>query len=253
MRKRLSSLKLSIASFHLCRPKRSDAIHPAAAAYCLSPFNPKASDINYPSRHPAPPPTTPDETVSAIRRKIASTAFDYSRSWSDCSTESLEFAGRSNEGRINNYMNKITEAEFGDDDEQMENQKVHCVDQEPVDEYYETGSLPRFSFSTISFDESMESEEEKQQRAAEDCGGRRRKGRKRVKEEAMAVVKKSSNPKEDFKRSMMEMISEKEIYEEEELEELLRCLLSLNSRHYQGHIVEAFSEIWEEIFCGFNI
>ncbi|CAN1323471.1 Transcription repressor OFP8 [Linum perenne] len=66
--------------------------------------------------------------------------------------------------------------------------------------------------------------------------------------EAMAVVKKSSNPKEDFKRSMLEMISEREIYDGKELEELLQCLLSLNSRQYHSDIVEAFSDIWKVLF-----
>lgn len=66
--------------------------------------------------------------------------------------------------------------------------------------------------------------------------------------ESMAVVKKSEDPHEDFKRSMMEMIMEKQIFEAKELEELLHCFLTLNSRHYQGVIVEAFSEIWELLF-----
>ncbi|KAM1133322.1 hypothetical protein ACFX19_043293 [Malus domestica] len=66
--------------------------------------------------------------------------------------------------------------------------------------------------------------------------------------ESVAVVKKSEDPYEDFRRSMMEMIMEKQIFEAKELEELLRCFLTLNSRHYQDVIVEAFSEIWELLF-----
>ncbi|KAL6216132.1 hypothetical protein ACLB2K_009358 [Fragaria x ananassa] len=66
--------------------------------------------------------------------------------------------------------------------------------------------------------------------------------------ESMAVVKKSEDPYEDFKKSMMEMIMEKQIFEARELEELLHCFLTLNSRHYQGVIVEAFSEIWKLVF-----
>ncbi|XP_050233298.1 transcription repressor OFP7-like [Mercurialis annua] len=67
--------------------------------------------------------------------------------------------------------------------------------------------------------------------------------------ESVAVVKKSENPYEDFKRSMLEMILEKQMFEENELEELLQCFLSLNSRQYHGVIIEAFSEIWEILFC----
>ncbi|CAN6682639.1 unnamed protein product [Malus baccata var. baccata] len=66
--------------------------------------------------------------------------------------------------------------------------------------------------------------------------------------ESVAVVKKSEDPFEDFRRSMMEMIMEKQIFEAKELEELLHCFLTLNSRHYQDVIVEAFSEIWELLF-----
>ncbi|CAL9027059.1 unnamed protein product [Prunus brigantina] len=67
--------------------------------------------------------------------------------------------------------------------------------------------------------------------------------------ESFAVVKKSEDPYEDFKRSMMEMILEKQMFDERELEQLLHCFLSLNSREHHGVIVEAFAEIWEALFC----
>ncbi|KAK8497495.1 hypothetical protein V6N13_053257 [Hibiscus sabdariffa] len=80
--------------------------------------------------------------------------------------------------------------------------------------------------------------------------------------ESFAVVKKSEDPYEDFKRSMMDMILEKQMFEEKDLEQLLHCFLSLNSRHHHGVIVQAFSEIWEALFsprstgfrvsCAFN-
>ncbi|KAK8652948.1 hypothetical protein V6N13_126969 [Hibiscus sabdariffa] len=66
--------------------------------------------------------------------------------------------------------------------------------------------------------------------------------------ESFAVVKKSEDPYEDFKRSMMDMILEKQMFEEKDLEQLLHCFLSLNSRHHHGVIVQAFSEIWEALF-----
>ena len=66
--------------------------------------------------------------------------------------------------------------------------------------------------------------------------------------ESYAVVKKTENPYEDFKRSMLEMILEKQMFETTDLEELLHCFLSLNSRVHHGVIVEAFSEIWEILF-----
>ncbi|XP_042507592.1 transcription repressor OFP7 [Macadamia integrifolia] len=67
--------------------------------------------------------------------------------------------------------------------------------------------------------------------------------------ESFAVIKRSEDPYEDFKRSMLEMIVEKQMFEERELEQLLHCFLSLNSRQHHGVIVEAFSEIWEAFFC----
>ncbi|KAG6666513.1 hypothetical protein CIPAW_01G035600 [Carya illinoinensis] len=67
--------------------------------------------------------------------------------------------------------------------------------------------------------------------------------------ESFAVVKKSEDPYEDFKRSMMEMILEKQMFDDKDLEQLLHCFLSLNAREHHGVIVQAFSEIWEALFC----
>ncbi|OIT39940.1 PREDICTED: transcription repressor OFP7-like [Nicotiana attenuata] len=66
--------------------------------------------------------------------------------------------------------------------------------------------------------------------------------------ESFAIVKKSADPYEDFKNSMKEMIIEKQMFEAEDLEQLLLCFLSLNSRQHHAIIVEAFAEIWEELF-----
>ena len=79
-----------------------------------------------------------------------------------------------------------------------------------------------------------------------ECSGVRGIGKVR---ESYAVVKKTQNPYEDFMRSMLEMILEKQMFETKDLEELLHCFLSLNSRVHHGVIVEAFSEIWEILFC----
>ncbi|KAK8642443.1 hypothetical protein V6N13_011786 [Hibiscus sabdariffa] len=69
--------------------------------------------------------------------------------------------------------------------------------------------------------------------------------------ESVAVVTESEDPYEDFKRSMLEMILEKQIFEAKDLEQLLQCFLSLNSREYHEIIVEAFTEIWEALFCDY--
>ncbi|CAL5383604.1 unnamed protein product [Camellia sinensis] len=52
--------------------------------------------------------------------------------------------------------------------------------------------------------------------------------------DSFAVVKESVDPYEDFKASMMEMILAKQLFEERDLEQLLECFLSLNSRHHYG-------------------
>ncbi|XP_054786746.1 transcription repressor OFP8 [Prosopis cineraria] len=69
----------------------------------------------------------------------------------------------------------------------------------------------------------------------------------RVKD-TFAVVKQSSDPYNDFRTSMVEMIVEKQIFAPEDLENLLQCFLSLNSHNHHKIIVEVFTEIWEALF-----
>ncbi|GMP98609.1 hypothetical protein CsSME_00046429 [Camellia sinensis var. sinensis] len=66
--------------------------------------------------------------------------------------------------------------------------------------------------------------------------------------ESFAAVKKSKDPYEDFKRSIMEMILEKQMFEVRDWEQLLVCFFSLNSHHRYRIIVEAFTDIWETLF-----
>ncbi|KAG2713140.1 hypothetical protein I3760_04G161200 [Carya illinoinensis] len=67
--------------------------------------------------------------------------------------------------------------------------------------------------------------------------------------DSYAVVKSSSDPYNDFRTSMVEMIVEKQIFAAKDLEQLLQCFLSLNSYHHHKVIVEVFTEIWESLFC----
>ncbi|XP_062081592.1 transcription repressor OFP1-like [Humulus lupulus] len=62
--------------------------------------------------------------------------------------------------------------------------------------------------------------------------------------ESFAVVKSSIDPQSDFKESMVEMIVENNIKGSKDLEELLACYLSLNSKEYHDIIVKAFEQIW---------
>jgi uncharacterized protein (TIGR01568 family) len=64
----------------------------------------------------------------------------------------------------------------------------------------------------------------------------------------VAVVKESA----DFRRSMLQMVVEKEIVAGPELRELLHRFLSLNSPCHHHLILRAFAEIWEEVFAGYD-
>ncbi|KAI3714624.1 hypothetical protein L6452_21582 [Arctium lappa] len=66
--------------------------------------------------------------------------------------------------------------------------------------------------------------------------------------DSVAVVKKSNDPHEDFRVSMLEMIVERQIFGGEDLENLLKCFISLNSEEHHGVILEVFTEIWETLF-----
>ncbi|KAL7198137.1 hypothetical protein ACSBR2_020623 [Camellia fascicularis] len=70
----------------------------------------------------------------------------------------------------------------------------------------------------------------------------------RIGGESVAVEKDSDDPYLDFRRSMLQMILEKEIYAKDDLRELLNCFLQLNSPYYHGVIVRAFTDIWNGVF-----
>ncbi|KAD3067898.1 hypothetical protein E3N88_35778 [Mikania micrantha] len=66
--------------------------------------------------------------------------------------------------------------------------------------------------------------------------------------DSFAVAKKSSNPHEDFRVSMVEMIVGKQIFEAEGLTKLFECFISLNSDEHHRVIFEVFTEILEAMF-----
>ncbi|KAJ9167814.1 hypothetical protein P3X46_019407 [Hevea brasiliensis] len=70
--------------------------------------------------------------------------------------------------------------------------------------------------------------------------------------ESFAVVKSSSDPYNDFRTSMVEMIVEKQIFASKDLKQLLQCFLSLNSSHHHSIIIEVFTEIWEALFSSWS-
>jgi uncharacterized protein (TIGR01568 family) len=72
--------------------------------------------------------------------------------------------------------------------------------------------------------------------------------------DSFAIEKESDEPYEDFRNSILQMILERDIYSEKDLQELLECFLQLNAKCHHHVIVEAFMEICEKIFpkkvCG---
>ncbi|KAK6917736.1 Ovate protein family, C-terminal [Dillenia turbinata] len=65
--------------------------------------------------------------------------------------------------------------------------------------------------------------------------------------ETFAVVKCSFDPQQDFRDSMVEMITEKRIRRPDEMEELLACYLALNSDAYHDLIIKVFRQVWFEL------
>ncbi|XP_031480886.1 transcription repressor OFP7-like [Nymphaea colorata] len=65
--------------------------------------------------------------------------------------------------------------------------------------------------------------------------------------ESFPVVKRSTDPYKDFKMSMIEMITEKQMCDAADLEQLLYCFLSLNAPQHHGVIVRVFSDIWNAL------
>ncbi|ONK77471.1 uncharacterized protein A4U43_C02F6860 [Asparagus officinalis] len=61
------------------------------------------------------------------------------------------------------------------------------------------------------------------------------------------MAKSSSEPRKEFRESMMEMIRENGLMTVKDLEELLECYLCLNSKEYHRVIIEVFEEIWFDI------
>ncbi|KAF8107587.1 hypothetical protein N665_0119s0052 [Sinapis alba] len=65
--------------------------------------------------------------------------------------------------------------------------------------------------------------------------------------ESFAVVKCSSDPRKDFRDSMIEMIMENGINQPEELKELLVCYLRLNSDEYHDMIINVFQQVHNDL------
>ncbi|XP_051126029.1 transcription repressor OFP5-like [Andrographis paniculata] len=76
---------------------------------------------------------------------------------------------------------------------------------------------------------------------------RERKADDRTIFDSFAVIKTSTNPCQDFRDSMVEMINEKGIKQPEELEELLASYLTLNQDGHHELIINVFLEVCFEL------
>jgi len=65
--------------------------------------------------------------------------------------------------------------------------------------------------------------------------------------ESFAIVKCSYDPRRDFRESMVEMILKNDICESKDLQELVRCYISLNSDEYHPIILEVFEQIQSDL------
>lgn len=64
----------------------------------------------------------------------------------------------------------------------------------------------------------------------------------------VATEKSSYDPREDFRESMVEMITTNRIYEPKDLRSLLNYYVSMNSQEYRGVILEVFHEVCTYMF-----
>lgn len=64
----------------------------------------------------------------------------------------------------------------------------------------------------------------------------------------VAMEKSSNDPREDFRESIVEMITTNKIYEPKDLRRLLNCYVSMNSEEYQGTILEVFHDVCASLF-----
>ncbi|KAF9688541.1 hypothetical protein SADUNF_Sadunf02G0207700 [Salix dunnii] len=252
-----------ITLFQLCRSKDPSCPEAprAPAIHRLSTFSPKALDINYPCNVPAPPPSTPYYKCQVSRKTISVGCKCQSLScphcyMSDWSVESLDFARKK---EVRWQANPHLNLPFSFSDESGDIHSLDTIARQPG--YYETFKKPIGNrkvsnlkkIKNVGQQVSLSKwKRSKTVTSPEIPSPVRSSVLKRMLSckvdgkvnESVAVVKKSQDPHRDFKRSMLEMILERQIYEAEDLEELFQCFLSLNSRQYHGVIVQAFSEIW---------
>ncbi|XP_004501129.1 uncharacterized protein [Cicer arietinum] len=226
-------MKFTIPSFQMCRSDDISSLpgNPVPAIYRLSPVNPKTHDTEYPNLSASSP-----EHQCHVSSNIKKFKSNGRKSTSNVLSKKSEFLiDKINEEESETLISCLTR--FSEDESTINN-KTENRD-------LISGNITQISsvkkVERVRFHSTMEN------RRGKETKGVKSSMEEKVKE-SFAVVKKSKDPYEDFKKSMVEMIAEMEIYETEDLEQLLQCFLALNCRNYHGVIVRAFMEIWKQMF-----
>ncbi|PHT84793.1 Transcription repressor OFP6 [Capsicum annuum] len=258
-------LKLSMPSFRFCRSNKASFLPKSPLPISLYKF----SNGSILDNSPVPvPPSTPHHYSAYIFRK------DHNLAHKTYNSPSSEYSDHDNNNmRRRRSRNSKLNMSFSSADSGWLNFTSECDDEKPNDETESFIFSPSFE-SSFDVDYPMDPLTGTMNRTKKNNNAKVRRLKRYLSNsfkdsvtkasvverlmpscmadgkvnESFAIVKKSADPYDDFKRSMMEMILEKEMFEAKDLEQLLLCFLSLNSRHYHAVIVEAFTEIWEELF-----
>uniref|UniRef100_A0A7N0TY00 Transcription repressor n=1 Tax=Kalanchoe fedtschenkoi TaxID=63787 RepID=A0A7N0TY00_KALFE len=273
-------LRLSkvIQSFRFCRSKNPNRLSISLvppSIHRLSPFNQKSFDISYP-RCPNPPSSTP--ITSYAKRLVPAGCGRCSarEAPSECSVESspewvwrkkVDGGGESDDGDESSTSPLVAKKRAGKRKgagrgasssiaarSRMSSSSGGC-DRSSSDASNERDD----SKSLITNNTTTSDKKNRAPKSLKRQAWNSRSSKSKLKTtttrvmQSVAVEKTSEDPYGDFKRSMMEMIVEKQIFEVRDLEELLQCFLTLNSRNHHKVIIEAFTEIWEALFAEFRI
>lgn len=263
-------LKLSLPTFQFCRTKATPPPLPklpSESTALFSPINPKSFEISYPSfSDPPPTPARPLKIMPVSfntkhcpsrSQKIYNSPVAYnsddSFAWPMIPPPKGDEKGKKH--RTNktkkSKVSSVSSGESGWFSSDEDGNESLISSSENFDTSCDFGNIPITSkngISKIKDNERNGDEESLVKKSSTSSLFRQLKTSCAVNDESYAVVKNSKNPYEDFKSSMMEMIMEKQMHEAKDLEQLLQCFLSLNSRHHHGAIIQAFSEIWHLLF-----
>ncbi|XP_057440302.1 transcription repressor OFP7-like [Lotus japonicus] len=241
-------LKFTIPSLQMCRSKHDLStfpINPLPAIYRLSPVNPKSHQSRH-HHHPAPPPASPEHHHS---HHVSSSSSNSSRSHHNAITRGRKSTSSVPSKRSNFAIDSINEEEsesliscltsFSDDFSHDLNKTENS--NRDLTNNWKISSVKKVQGVRLENRIRRLPESTMMKRSSSSASSS-------VKERFAVVKKTSKEPYDDFRKSMVEMITEMEISAAEDLEQLLQSFLALNSRRYHEMIVRAFMEIWQQMF-----